>query len=419
VDSLRLFADASCKKTDTSCQQTEASDKKTKNEDVNMSYKFTEEQLMIQSMVRDLARAEFAPKAMERDKTKEFPADNLKKLGELGLMGMMVPTEYEGSGADTVSYVLALAEVAYACASTAVVMSVHNSIVCESIMRKGTEDQKKKYLKRLATGEIIGAFALTEPNAGSDPVRQSTKAVFDGDSYILNGTKRFTTTGKNAGVIIVTAKTDEEARHKGISAFLVDQGTPGLTVGPLEDKMGLRASDTADLIFEDCRIPAENLLGNEGDGFLIAMTGLDGGRIGIAAQSLGVAQAAFDASVQYTREREQFGQSISKFQGLRWIVADMATEIEAARLMTLSAAAMKDNGENFTLQASMAKLFASEMVNRITAKAIQLHGGYGFTKEYPVERFYRDARVFTIYEGTSEIQRVVISNQIFKDKRKP
>ncbi len=384
-----------------------------------MSYKFTEEQLMIQSMVRDLARSEFAPKAMERDKTKEFPVDNLQKLGELGLMGMMVPPEYGGSGADTVSYVLALAEVAYACASTAVVMSVHNSIVCESIMRNGTEDQKQKYLKRLATGEILGAFALTEPNAGSDPVRQSTKAVFDGDSYILNGTKRFTTTAKNAGLIIVTAKTDEEARHKGISAFLVEQGTPGLTVGPLEDKMGLRASDTADLIFEDCRIPVENRLGNEGDGFLIAMTGLDGGRIGIAAQSVGVAQAAFDAAVQYAREREQFGQSISKFQGLRWIVADMATEIEAARLMMLSAAEMKDHGENFTLQASMAKLFASEMVNRITAKAVQLHGGYGFTKEYPVERFYRDARVFTIYEGTSEIQRIVISNQIFKDKRKP
>ena len=384
-----------------------------------MSYKFTEEQLMIQSMVRDLARTEFAPKAMERDKTKEFPVDNLKKLGELGLMGMMVPPDYGGSGADTVSYVLALAEVAYACASTAVVMSVHNSIVCESILRSGTEDQKKKYLPRLASGELLGAFALTEPNAGSDPSRQTTKAVYEGDRYVLNGTKRFTTTGKNAGLVIVTAKTDETARHKGISAFLVERDTPGLTVGPLEDKMGLRASDTADLIFENCQIPAENRLGNEGDGFLISMTGLDGGRIGIAAQSVGVAQAAFDASVQYAREREQFGQSISKFQGLRWIVADMATEIEAARLMMLSAAAMKDNGENYTLQASMAKLFASEMVNRITAKAVQLHGGYGFTKEYPVERFYRDARVFTIYEGTSEIQRVVISNLIFRDKRKP
>jgi butyryl-CoA dehydrogenase len=384
-----------------------------------MSFKLTEEQRMIQSMVRDLARTEFAPKAMARDKTKEFPADNLKKLGELGLMGMMVPPEYGGSGADTVSYVVALAEVAYACASTAVVMSVHNSIVCESILRSGTADQKKKYLPRLASGEILGAFALTEPNAGSDPSSQSTKAVFEGDSYVLNGTKRFTTTGKNAGLVIVTAKTDETARHKGISAFLIEHDTPGLTVGPLEDKMGLRASDTADLIFEDCRIPAQNRLGNEGDGFLIAMTGLDGGRIGIAAQSLGVAQAAFDAAVQYAREREQFGRSISKFQGLRWMIADMATEIEAARLMMLSAAEMKDNGQNYTLQASMAKLFASEMVNRITAKAIQIHGGYGFTKEYPVERYYRDARVFTIYEGTSEIQRVVISNHIFQDRRKP
>ena len=384
-----------------------------------MSFKLTEEQRMIQTMVRDLAGTEFAPGAMERDRTKEFPADNLKKLGELGLMGMMVPPEYGGSGADTVSYVVALSEVAYACASTAVVMSVHNSIVCESILRAGTEDQKKKYLPRLASGEILGAFALTEPNAGSDPSRQNTRAVFEGDSYVLNGTKRFTTTGKNAGLIIVTAKTDEAARHKGISTFLVERGTPGLKVGPLEDKMGLRASDTADLIFENCRIPAENRLGNEGDGFLIAMTGLDGGRIGIAAQSVGVARAAFDAAVQYAREREQFGQSISKFQGLRWMIADMATEIEAARLMMLSAAEMKDNGDNYTLQASMAKLFASEMVNRITAKAVQIHGGYGFTKEYPVERYYRDARVFTIYEGTSEIQRVVISNHIFQDKRKP
>ncbi len=384
-----------------------------------MSFKLTEEQLMIQSMVRDLARSEFAPTAMERDRTKEFPAENLKKLGELGLMGMMIPPEWGGSGADTVSYVLALAEVAYACASTAVVMSVHNSIVCESILRHGSEEQKNRYLKPMAAGEILGAFALTEPNAGSDPARQTTKAVFDGDSYVLNGSKRFTTTGKNAGLVIVTAKTDEALRHKGISAFLIEQGTPGMTVGRLEDKMGLRASDTADLIFEDCRIPAQNILGNEGDGFLIAMTGLDGGRIGIAAQSVGVAQAAFDAAVQFAREREQFGQAISKFQGLRWMMADMATEIEAARLMMLSAAEMKDNGENFTLQASMAKLFASEMVNRVTAHAVQIHGGYGFTREYPVERFYRDARVFTIYEGTSEIQRVVISNHIFKDKRKP
>jgi butyryl-CoA dehydrogenase len=379
-----------------------------------MSIKLTDEQLMIQTMVRDFSREVIAPTAAERDKTKEFPGDNLKQLGELGFMGMMVPPEYNGSGADTISYVLALSEVAYSCASTAVVMSVHNSIVCESILKYGTEDQKQRFLKPLATGEIIGAFALTEPNAGSDPVRQTTKAVRDGDSYILNGTKRFITTGKNAGVVIVTAKTDEEKRHKGISAFIIKKGTPGFTTGPLEDKMGLRGSDTVDLIFEDCRVPAEDILGEEGEGFKIAMTGLDGGRIGISAQSVGVAQAALDAAVQYAKEREQFGQSISRFQGLRWMVADMATEIEAARQLMLSASAMKDRGENYTAQASMAKLFSSEMVNRVTAKALQIHGGYGYIKEYPVERYYRDARVFTIYEGTSEIQRIVISNHVFK-----
>ena len=379
-----------------------------------MSIKLTDEQLMIQTMVRDFSREVIAPTAAERDKTKEFPGDNLKQLGELGFMGMMVPPEYNGSGADTVSYVLALSEVAYSCASTAVVMSVHNSIVCESILRYGTEDQKQRFLKPLATGEIIGAFALTEPNAGSDPVRQTTKAVRDGDSYILNGTKRFITTGKNAGVVIVTVKTDEAKRHKGISAFLVKKGTPGFTAGPLEDKMGLRGSDTVDLLFEDCRVPAEDMLGEEGEGFKIAMTGLDGGRIGISAQSVGVAQAALDAAVQYAKEREQFGQSISRFQGLRWMVADMATDIEAARQLMLSASAMKDRGENYTAQASMAKLFSSEMVNRVTATALQIHGGYGYIKEYPVERYYRDARVFTIYEGTSEIQRIVISNHVFK-----
>lgn len=384
-----------------------------------MSFRLTEEQLMIQSMVRDLAREEFAPRAMERDQKKLFPAENFKKLAELGLMGMMVPPEFGGSGADTVSYVLALAEVAYACASTAVVMSVHNSIVCESLNKYGTVAQKEKFLKPLAAGAMIGAFALTEPNAGSDPARQATRAVRDGNGYVLNGTKRFTTTGKNAGLIIITAKTDESKAHRGISAFLVEQGTKGLKPGPLEDKMGLRASDTCDLILEDCRVPADQLLGNEGDGFLVAMTGLDCGRIGIAAQSVGVAQAALDAAVNYTQQREQFGQKIAKFQGIRWMIADMATEIEAARLLMLSAAQMKDHGENYTLQASMAKLYASEMVNRITAQAVQLHGGYGFTKEYAVERYYRDARVFTIYEGTSEIQRIVISNHILKDRRSP
>ena len=369
-------------------------------------------------MVREFARKVIAPTAMERDRTKEFPADNLEKMGELGLMGMMIPPEYEGSGADTVSYVLALMEIAGACASTSVVMSVQNSIVCESIYRYGSDDQKEKFLKPLASGRTIGAFALTEPHAGSDPVSQSSTAVRDGDAYILNGTKRFITSGKNSGMVIVTAKTDEVQRHKGISAFVVEKGTPGFIVGHTDEKMGLCASDTTDLIFEDCRVPVENRLGEEGDGFKIAMKCLDGGRIGIAAQSVGVAQAALDTSVKYAKSRSQFGQPISKYQGLRWMIADMATEIEAAKQLTLVAASQKDRGENYTVQASMAKLFASEMVNRITGKALQLHGGYGFIKDYPVERFYRDARVFTIYEGTSEIQRIVISNHILKDKRK-
>ncbi len=382
-----------------------------------MLFKLTDEQVMIQAMVREFSRKVIAATAAERDRTKEFPADNLKKMGELGLMGMMVPAEYGGEGADTISYVLALSEIAYSCASTAVIMSVHNSIVCQSILRYGTEKQKSKYFKPLCTADMIGAFALTEPQAGSDPVSQTTTAVRDGDYYILNGTKRFTTTGQNAGLVIVTAKTDESARHRGISAFIVTKKTSGFSVGRVEDKMGLRASDTCDLNFDNCRVPVEDRLGKEGEGFKIAMTALDGGRIGIAAQSVGVAQAALDAAVQYTKKREQFGQKISKFQGLRWIIADMATELEAARQLMLSAAALKDSGEKFTAQASMAKLFASEMVNRVTAKALQLHGGYGYVTDYPVERFYRDARVFTIYEGTSEIQRMVIANHIFKDKR--
>ncbi len=381
-----------------------------------MSFRLTDEQLMIQAMVRDFARKVLHPTAMERDRSMEFPRENLGKMAELGLMGMMVPPEYGGAGADTVSYVLALQEVAYACAATAVVMSVHNSIVCETIDRFGTEKQKQAHLKPLAEGKVIGAFAMTEPQAGSDPVSQSTVAERDGDHYIINGTKRFITSGKNAGVTIITAKTDRTKRHKGISAFIVKKGTPGFTVGKTEEKMGLCASDTTDLIFEDCRIPLEDLLGQEGDGFKIAMTSLDSGRIGIAAQSVGVAQAALDAAVSYAKEREQFGQPISKFQGLRWMLADMATEIEAARQLMFFAAGKKDRGESYTMEASMAKLFASEMVNRVTAKGLQIHGGYGYTKEYPVERFYRDARVFTIYEGTSEIQRVVIANHLLGDR---
>jgi len=384
-----------------------------------MLFKLTDEQLMIQNMVREFSRKVIAATAAERDKTKEFPADNFKQMGELGLMGMMIPEAYGGEAADAVSYVLALSEIAYSCASTSVVMSVQNSIVCESLNKFGTEEQKQEFLVPLASGDIIGGFALTEPDAGSDPVSQATIAVKDGDHYIINGTKRFITSGENAKVVLVTAKTDETVGHKGISCFIVPKGTPGLVVGHHEDKMGLRASDTTDLIFENCRVPAANILGKEGDGFKIAMSGLDSGRIGIAAQSLGVAQAAFDAAIKYAKKRKQFGVAITKHQAIRFQIADMATQIEAARQLIFSAASTKDRGENYTREASIAKLFASEMVNEVTARAIQIHGGYGFTKDYDVERFYRDARVFTIYEGTSEIQRIVISNSILRDKRKP
>ena len=383
-----------------------------------MTIGLTNEQLMIQSMAAEFAREVVAPEAGHRDREKRFPRDILRQMGELGLMGMMIPLRWGGSGANAVGYTLALAEIAGACASTAVVMSVQNSIVCESLYRFGNDQQKKKFLEPLARGEVIGAFALTEPDAGSDPVSQTTSARLEGDHYIINGTKRFITSGSNARTVIVTAKTDPALGHKGISAFIVTKDNPGLKVGHSEDKLGLRASDTTDLIFEDCRIPAAHRLGAEGEGFAIAMKGLDSGRIGIAAQSIGVARAALKAALAYTRRREQFGQKIFKFQGLRWMMADMATEIEAAQQLTLSAAAMKDKGKNYTMQASMAKLFASEMVNRVTAQAVQIHGGYGYTKDYPVERYYRDARVFTIYEGTSEIQRVVISNQLLKDKRR-
>ncbi len=377
-----------------------------------MAYQLNEEQRMIRAMVREFARESVLPTAAERDVTGEFPADNLKKMGELGLLGMNAPVEYNGAGVDTVSYCLALQEIAYACASTAVIMSVHNSVACGPINLFGSDYLRDKYLKRLATGEMLGSFALTEPGAGSDPVSQKTKAVRDGDSYIINGNKMFITTGKNSHLTVATAYTDPDKKHRGISAFVVEKGTPGFLVGKEEKKMGLRASDTVELIFEDCRVPAENLLGQEGDGFLIAMTSLDGGRIGISSQSLGVAQACLDAAVGYAKERVQFGKAISNFQGLRWMIADMATQIEAARLLTFNAAAMRDRGENYSAAASMAKVFASEMANKVAYHALQIHGGYGYMQEYPVERYYRDARVFTLYEGTSEIQRTVIAKHV-------
>ena len=377
-----------------------------------MAYELTEEQRMIRAMVREFAREVLLPTAAERDKTKEFPRENIRRMGELGLMGMNVPLEYNGAGADTVSYSAALQEIAYACASTAVVMSVHNSVACGPIYIFGSDYLKETFLKPLAAGEKIGSFAVTEPSAGSDPAGQKSKAVKDGDSYVINGTKMFITTGKNSDITVVTAYTDKEKKHRGISAFIVEKGTPGFSVGKEEDKMGLRASDTVELIFEDCRVPAENIIGQEGDGFMIAMASLDGGRIGIASQSVGLAQACLDAAVSYSNERVQFNKPISQFQGIRWMIADMATQIEAARLLTFNAAAMRDREENFSAAASMAKVFASEMANKVAYQALQIHGGYGYIKEFPVERYYRDARVFTIYEGTSEIQRKVIANHV-------
>ncbi len=377
-----------------------------------MSYQLNEEQKMIQAMVRDLAREFILPTAAERDRTKEFPADIIKKMGELGLMGMNVPPEYNGAGVDTISYSLALQEIGYACASTAVIMSVHNSVSCGPIYRFGSDLLKEKYLGALAAGKMLGCFALTEPGAGSDPASQKSTAKKERNTYILDGAKAFITSGKNADVVVATAYTDKRKRHRGISAFVLEKGMPGFIVGPEEDKMGQRASDTTSLIFEDCRVPAENLLGEEGEGFIIAMTSLDEGRIGIASMSVGIAQACLDAAISYAKERKQFGSPISRFQGIRWMMADMAVQIEAARLLTFNAAAMKDRGERFTAEASMAKLFASEMVNRVAYQALQIHGGYGYSKEYPVERYYRDARVTTIYEGTSEVQRIVIANNI-------
>ncbi len=377
-----------------------------------MAFVLSEEQIMIQTMAHDFAREVILPGAAERDRSHEFPADNLRQMGELGFMGMMVPDTYGGAGVDAVSYVLALTEIAYACASTAVVMSVHNSICCESVLHFGSEEQKRYWLPPMCTGECIGAFALTEPHAGSDPSSQRTTAVADGDEWVINGAKQFITTGKNAGVIIVTAVSDRSKRHRGISAFLVPQGTPGLIVGKAEEKLGLRASDTVQLIFEDCRVPKSAMLGKPGEGFRVAMAALDCGRIGIAAQSVGVAQACLDEAMEYTKNREQFGQLLSDFQGLRWRMAEMACEIEASRLLCLNAASLKDLGRRYTMEASMAKMFASEMVNRVAGQALQMHGGYGYCSEYAIERHYRDARVFTIYEGTSEIQRVVISNNL-------
>lgn len=380
-----------------------------------MSFQLTKEQLMIQKTAREFALKNLAPLAAERDQNHEYPADSLKKMGELGFLGMLVSEKYGGEDLGTVAYSLALTEIAYACASTAVIMSVHNSICCGSIEKYGTEDQKEEFLRPMAAGKFIGAFALTEPEAGSDPQSMQCSAVKDGDHYIINGTKRFITTGKNAGVVILLARTAEKG-SRGISAFLVTHDLPGFTVGRVEDKMGQCASDTTDLLFNNCRVPASRMLGREGEGFIIAMSGLDAGRIGIASLSLGIARAALDESVKYSKKRKQFKQKVSDFQGIRWMLADMAMDVEAARLLVLNAADIKERGENCTAAAAMAKCHASEMVQRVTGQAIQIHGGYGYIKEYPVERFYRDARITTIYEGTNQIQRIVIANELLGKK---
>jgi butyryl-CoA dehydrogenase len=377
-----------------------------------MVFQLTNEQQMIQLMVRDFARREIEPIAGRLDREGIFPWEILRKMAQLGLMGMMVPEEYGGSNVGAVSYCLAMQEIAYSCPSTAVTMAVCN-LACEPIVAHGTEEQKRTYLVPLARGEKLGAFAVTEPQAGSDAAGIKTRAERHGDYYFLTGTKMFITNGSYAGVLVILARTAEEP-HRGISAFLVEPGFPGFSVGVVEDKMGLRASNTAEIVLEECRVPASNLLGQEGDGFRMAMAALDTGRIGIASQSVGIAKACFDEAVRYSKERKQFGKYIGTYQAIQWMIADMATEIEAAKLLTLQAAAHRDRGEPITMLASMAKLYASEMVNRVAFRATQIFGGYGFMKDYKVERLYRDARVTTVYEGTSEVQRMVIARQILK-----
>ncbi len=379
-----------------------------------MAFQLTPEQEMIRLMARDFAKKELEPFAGEWDRKETFPDKAVRKMGGLGLMGMMIPVEYGGAGAGAVSYSLALQEIAYACASTAVTMSVTN-LSSDPILKFGSEEQKRRYLAPLARGEMLGAFAVTEPDAGSDPAGMTTRAEEKGDHYLVNGSKIFITNGSYADVIVLITRIGSEKSNRGLSAFLLTKGTPGFRIGRKEDKMGLRASDTVELLFDDCRIPKENLLGKEGIGFKIAMVALDSGRIGIASQSLGIARACLHEAVAYAKTRKQFGKNIGSFQAIQWMIADTAAEIEAAHWLTLYAADKKDQGLPFKREASMAKLFASEMANRAAYRAVQIHGGYGYMKEYKVERLYRDARVTTIYEGTSEVQRIVIAREVLEE----
>ncbi len=377
-----------------------------------MNFELTEEQQMIRKMVRDFAEREIVPIAQETDETGEFPWETIRKMARLGLLGLPIPEEYGGAGADNVSFAIALEEIARACGSTAITLDAHISLASEPIYLFGTEEQKRKYLVPMAMGEKLGAFGLTEPEAGSDAGATKTRAVLDNDEWVINGQKIFITNGSIADVVIITAVTDPEKGRRGISSFIVEKGTPGFRPGRDEEKMGLKGSITSELFFEDCRVPRENLLGKEGEGFKQFLITLDGGRIAIGAMAVGLAQAAFEKAVAYSKERVQFGQPIANFQAIQWMIADMATEIDAARLLVYRAAWLKDEGVRFTREAAMAKLYASEAAERACYKALQIHGGYGYMREYDVERMYRDQRLCTIGEGTSEIQRLVIARQV-------
>jgi len=383
-----------------------------------MDFNLNEEQEMIRKMASDFATKEVAPIAAEADEKGEVPLAIIKKMGELGFLGLIISEEYGGCGLDSVSYVLAIEEISKACASTAVIMAVQNSLVCSGIEKFGTEEQKHNYLPKLTQGDMIGCFALTEPSAGCDAAAQKTTAILEDDHYVINGSKHFITNGGIADLVLLFAMTNKSRGARGISTILVEKGTPGFSTGKKENKMGIRASDTSELIFQDCRVPIANRLGSEGRGFRIAMTMLDGGRIGVAAQAVGIATAAYEAALEYAKVREQFGQPIAKFQAIQWMLADMATRIDAARLLTYRAACAKDeaavSGARYSKEAAMAKLYASEAAVWVTNKAVQIHGGYGYMKEFAVERHFRDAKITEIYEGTSEIQRLVIAGALLR-----
>jgi len=379
-----------------------------------MLFQLNEEQLMIQQAARDFAQNELKPGVIERDEHQKFPTEQVKKLGELGFLGMMVSEKYNGSGLDAVSYVLVMEELSKIDASASVVVSVNNSLVCYGLEAYGSDYQKEKYLKPLASGQQIGAFCLSEPEAGSDATSQQTTAEDKGDYYLLNGTKNWITNGNTASTYLVIAQTDRALKHRGINAFIVEKGMEGFSIGPKENKMGIRGSDTHSLMFNDVKVPKENRIGEDGFGFKFAMKTLEGGRIGIAAQALGIAQGAFELATQYAKERKSFGKPISEHQAIAFKLADMATQIEAARLLVYKAAWLKDQGLPYTQAGSMAKLFASKVAMDVTIEAVQVHGGYGFVKEYHVERLMRDAKITQIYEGTSEIQKMVISREVIR-----